>query len=185
MSTDPSFETLPASVLETHKTNRSDLEGLAERESQREPAIPSHYALSLADLRSGQPAPIPAPIPTTPPPVPPSLPLEIELMGDLEDVGTVMGLCERASEVLSSLAAQHDDPAIEALARRFGSVKIVERGELALNYARRRRSEGASWNQIADELNERAQTQPVYAPLRSSHWKSRALTSLIHARANR
>ena len=183
MSTDPSFETLPASILTAHNANRADLEGLAERESQREPVIPSHYATSLAELRA-QPAPIPAPIPTTPPPVPPTS-LEVESMGDLENIGSVRGLCERAATLLSSLAAQHDDPALEALARRFGAVEIVERGELALNYARRRRTEGASWNMIADELNERAKTQPVYAPLRSSQWKARALTSLIHARANR
>lgn len=190
MSTDPSFETLPASILSAHSTNRSELEGLAERENQREPAIPAHYATSLADLRRAQsartiaPAPVPPPLPSVPPPVPPA-PLEVELMGDIEDVGSVLRLCERASSLLAEIAEAHDNPALMALAGRFGAVEIVERGELALNYARRRRGEGASWQGITDELNELSQSNPVYAPLRSSEWKSRALTSLIHARANR
>ena len=54
MSTDPSFESLPSSILSTHQTNKSNLDQLAQREAQREPVIPQHYALSLADLRAQQ-----------------------------------------------------------------------------------------------------------------------------------
>ena len=47
MSTDPSFEGLPAEVITAHTEGLSQL---AERENQREPSIPTHYATSLSLL---------------------------------------------------------------------------------------------------------------------------------------
>ena len=177
MSTDPSFEGLPAEVITAHTEGLSQL---AERENQREPSIPTHYATSLSELRGLQRQP------TAPQPVAPSVnipPLNIELIGDLEEVTTVTELCERAGAILSSIAEQLNHVQLESVARRLQSVHVHAQGELSVKYAKEHRQLGRSWNAIAEDLNELMKTRPVYKPLRSSAWNGRSLKSLVHLRS--
>ena len=176
MSNDPSFEGLPSSVVSTHTQN---LEQLAQRENLREPAIPvipTHYATSLSELRGLQKAP-------SVPSVPSVQPITVELDGDLEDITTVTELCERAGALLSTIAEQTNSAQLESLARRLQSVQIRAYGELSILYAQRERDKGASWNAIAEGLNELMLTKSVYKPLRSSSWNSRSIKSLVYLRS--
>lgn len=190
MTIDPSFEGLPADVLETHKRG---LEQLAERENMRT-EIPAHYATSLSELRSQQQQQVVQPVnksvlPVQPvQPVQPAQPVNVELRGDIEDVTTVTALCVRASELLNEIASRvggTDAMLLASLAGRFGAVEIHPVGELSIIYAKQKRAEGATWQSIADELNELLIEKPVYKPLRSARWSSRALKALVHARSNR
>lgn len=190
MSNDPSFETLPSHVLQSHTDG---LEQLAKRENLRDsaPVIPAHYATSLSELRQAQqrthqPAPV---IPPAPVPAPvQSEPVNVELRGDIEEATTVTELCKRASEVLNEISSRvggTDAMLLASLAGRFSAIEIQPVGELSMIYAKKRRSEGATWQLIADELNELLIEKPVYKPLRSAKWGARALKALVHARANR
>ena len=178
MSTDPSFEGLPAEVITAHTEGLSQL---AERENQREPTIPTHYATSLSELRGLQRQPTSAPQPVAPSVNVP--PLNIELIGDLEEVTTVTELCERAGAILSSIAEQLNHVQLESVARRLQSVHVHAQGELSVKYAKEHRQLGRSWNAIAEDLNELMKTRPVYKPLRSSAWNGRSLKSLVHLRS--
>lgn len=189
MSTDPSFESLPSSVLSVHQTNKSNLDQLAQRESQREPVIPQHYALSLADLRAQQASAVPQP---TQQPIPHSAQqpaedsLDIELGGDVLNVTTITELCEQASSVLARIAQKVqgvEGAQLEALSRKLSFVKVHPQGELAVIYAKKQRAQGRSWQSIAESLNEMMLEKSVYKPLRSSSWNGRSLKSLVHLRA--
>jgi len=183
MSTDPSFESLPSSVLSAHQTNKSNLDQLAQREAQREPVIPQHYALSLADLRAQQSAPQPIQQ-TVPEKAEDSL--DIELGGDVLNVTTITELCEQASSVLARIAEKVqgvEGAQLEALSRKLSFVKVHPQGELAVIYAKKQRAQGRSWQSIAESLNEMMLEKSVYKPLRSSSWNGRSLKSLVHLRA--
>lgn len=199
MSTDPSFESLPSSVLSVHQTNKSNLDQLAQREAQREPVIPQHYALSLADLRAQQasavshsaqqsaPQPIQQAVPEKA--VQQAVPedsLDIELGGDVLNVTTITELCEQASSVLARIAEKVqgvEGAQLEVLSRKLSFVKVHPQGELAVIYAKKQRAQGRSWQSIAESLNEMMLEKSVYKPLRSSSWNGRSLKSLVHLRA--
>lgn len=189
MSTDPSFESLPSSVLSVHQTNKSNLDQLAQREAQREPVIPQHYALSLADLRAQQSAPQPIQQAVPEKAVQQAVPkdsLDIELGGDVLNVTTITELCEQASSVLARIAEKVqgvEGAQLEALSRKLSFVKVHPQGELAVIYAKKQRAQGRSWQSIAESLNEMMLEKSVYKPLRSSSWNGRSLKSLVHLRA--
>ena len=194
MSTDPSFESLPSSVLSVHQTNKSNLDQLAQRESQREPVIPQHYALSLADLRAQQASavshsaqqPIQQAVPEKAVPKKAEDSLDIELGGDVLNVTTITELCEQASSVLARIAEKVqgvEGAQLEALSRKLSFVKVHPQGELAVIYAKKQRAQGRSWQSIAESLNEMMLEKSVYKPLRSSSWNGRSLKSLVHLRA--
>jgi hypothetical protein len=192
MSTDPSFESLPSSVLSMHQTNKSNLDQLAQRESQREPVIPQHYALSLADLRAQQAVSHSAQQAVPEKAVKKAVPekaegsLDIELGGDVLNVTTITELCEQASSVLARIAEKVqgvEGAQLEALSRKLSFVKVHPQGELAVIYAKKQRAQGRSWQSIAESLNEMMLEKSVYKPLRSSSWNGRSLKSLVHLRA--
>ena len=188
MSIDPSFESLPSSVIQAHQTNKSDLDQLAQRETQREPVIPQHYALSLSELRAQQAN---AEKPTTQqqtikPVLQKSAPLNVELDGDILEVTTVTELCEQASKLLVSFASKvggNEGAQLEVLGRKLALIKIHPQGELSVIYAKAQRAEGRSWQSIAESLNEMMIEKSVYKPLRSASWNGRSLKSLVHLRA--
>jgi len=193
MSTDPSFESLPSSVLSVHQTNKSNLDQLAQRESQREPVIPQHYALSLADLRAQQAsATSHSAQQATSQPIQKAVPekaedsLDIELGGDVLNVTTITELCEQASSILARIAEKVqgvEGAQLEALSRKLSFIKVHPQGELAVIYAKKQRAQGRSWQSIAESLNEMMLEKSVYKPLRSSSWNGRSLKSLVHLRA--
>lgn len=195
MSTDPSFESLPSSVLSVHQTNKSNLDQLAQREAQREPVIPQYYALSLADLRaqqasavshSAQQAVSEKAVSEKAVPEKAEDSLDIELGGDVLNVTTITELCEQASSVLARIAEKVqgvEGAQLEALSRKLSFVKVHPQGELAVIYAKKQRAQGRSWQSIAESLNEMMLEKSVYKPLRSSSWNGRSLKSLVHLRA--
>jgi len=188
MTTDPSFEGLPTSVIQAHQTNKSDLDQLAQRETQREPVIPQHYALSLSELRAQQASAQQVAIKPTlqQPTLQKSAPLDVELDGDILEVTTVTELCEQASKLLVSFASKvggNEGAQLEVLGRKLALVKVHPQGELSVIYAKAQRAEGRSWQSIAESLNEMMLEKSVYKPLRSASWNGRSLKSLVHLRA--
>jgi len=174
---------------------KTGLEGLAEREAQVEPIphvpqIPSHYALSLADLRGqvtpsqvtpsqvSQPQVTPSQV--TPSQVTPSQSSEVEIrVSPWDDVATFAELVpriQRALERVASSGETTDHQAVLALSRRLGAIKL---GDPVERFAKSRRSAGDSWRDIADALNDRAESDPRYAPLRASEWTSANLRNLL------
>jgi len=168
---------------------KTGLEGLAEREAQVEPIpdvpqIPSHYALSLADLRgSSTPQATPSQV-TQPqvsqPQVTPFQSSEVEIrVSPWDDVATFAELVpriQRALERVASSGETTDHQAVLALSRRLGAIKL---GDPVERFAKSRRSAGDSWRDIADALNDRAESDPRYAPLRASEWTSANLRNLL------
>jgi len=168
---------------------KTGLEGLAEREAQVEPIphvpqIPSHYALSLADLRgSSTPQATPPQVSqpqATPSQVTPSQSSEVEIrVSPWDDVATFAELVpriQRALERVASSGETTDHQAVLALSRRLGAIKL---GDPVERFAKSRRSAGDSWRDIADALNDRAESDPRYAPLRASEWTSANLRNLL------
>ena len=166
---------------------KTGLEGLAEREAQVEPIphvpqIPSHYALSLADLRgSSTPQATPPQVSqpqATPSQVTPSQSSEVEIrVSPWDDVATFAELVpriQRALERVASSGETTDHQAVLALSRRLGAIKL---GDPVERFAKSRRSAGDSWRDIADALNDRAESDPRYAPLRANEWTCLLYTS--------
>ena len=168
---------------------KTGLEGLAEREAQVEPIpdvpqIPSHYALSLADLRGSSTPQVSQPQVSQPqvsqPQVTPSQSSEVEIrVSPWDDVATFAELVpriQRALERVASSGESTDHQAVLALSRRLGAIKL---GDPVERFAKSRRSAGDSWRDIADALNDRAESDPRYAPLRASEWTSANLRNLL------
>ena len=167
---DPDDQILPPEV---RSRELEGLEGLARRESA---AIPSHYALSLADLRAGQPqrvAPVePAPVesvaPVEPAPVEPAPVEPLTLVdGEWSDVASLFDLLPRISATLRRVADGGDRAALESLALRVDS---IERGDPVLALIRLRRRSRVAYAAIAAELNERAKAEPRYATPSGVAW---------------
>ena len=172
MSTMTDFE-IPPSVR--------GLERLAEREINAPPPIPSHYALSLSEFRSAMRAepPAPTPAPTTEPPAQPAQPepvvYETAEHATLEEY--LAGVVRVARELIAQDSPIHRS-ALESLIRRVESVTLEPsrsrgRGVVSAEveaYIVQRRAEHARYRMIADELNERAQTDPSYAPPVAERW---------------
>ena len=162
---DPDDHILPPEV---RSRELEGLEGLARRESA---AIPSHYALSLADLRAGQPqrvAPVePAPVESVAPVEPaPVEPLTL-VDGEWSDVASLFDLLPRISATLRRVADGGDRAALESLALRVDS---IERGDPVLALIRLRRRSRVAYAAIAAELNERAKAEPRYATPSGVAW---------------
>ena len=158
---------------------KTGLEGLAEREAQVEPIpdvpqIPSHYALSLADLRGSSTPQV------TPSQVSQPQSSEVEIrVSPWDDVATFAELVpriQRALERVASSGESTDHQAVLALSRRLGAIKL---GDPVERFAKSRRSAGDSWRDIADALNDRAESDPRYAPLRANEWTSANLRNLL------
>ena len=159
---DPDDQILPPEV---RSRELEGLEGLARRESA---AIPSHYALSLADLRAGQPqrvapAPVESVAPVEPAPVEPLTLVD----GEWSDVASLFELLPRISATLRRVADGGDRAALEALALRVDS---IERGDPVLALIRLRRRSRVAYAAIAAELNERAKAEPRYATPSGVAW---------------
>jgi len=180
---DPDDLTLPPTVR-SRDEGLDGLEGLARRESA---PIPSHYALSLADLRAAQPAPPqvqPAPVAPVEPvapalapapaPVAPVEPLTL-VDGEWSDVASLFDLLPRISATLRRVAEGGDRAALESLALRVDS---IERGDPVLALIRERRRGRVAYAQIAAELNERADAEPRYATPSGVAWTSARLRGL-------
>lgn len=155
---DPELSQLPPMTTPT-----SDLKGLAQRES----AIPSHYAMSLSDLRAQRTAPT---APTTQPSQPrqPSQPqraplIEPHEIAELTEQGAlifqqVAKLVRRVAESGDSV----DHSALEGLALRLETLqpksaptRAEQRNKRAkaLELARSLRAEGKMWEEVASTLN--------------------------------
>ena len=169
---DPDDQILPPEV---RSRELEGLEGLARRESA---AIPSHYALSLADLRAGQPqrvapAPVePAPVesvaPVEPAPVEPAPVEPLTLVdGEWSDVASLFALLPRISATPRRAADGGDLAALESLALRVDS---IERGDPVPPLIRLRRRSRVAYAAIAAELNERAKAEPRYATPSGVAW---------------
>lgn len=153
------------------------LENLAQREASTPPPIPSHYALSLSEFRSAIPAPEPAPVqPAQPEPVV----YESAEHATLEEY--LAGVVRVARELIAQDTPIHRS-ALESLIRRVESVTLTPpslvstpsrgRGVVSAEveaYIIERRAEHARYRMIADELNERAETDPSYAPPVARKW---------------
>ena len=168
------------------------LESLAQREASTPPPIPSHYALSLSEFRSAIPAPAPvqpAPEPVTEPPARPDpepVVYESAEHATLEEY--LAGVVRVARELIAQDSPIHRS-ALESLIRRVESVTLTPpslisaialrptpsrgRGVVSAEveaYIIERRAEHARYRMIADELNERAETDPSYAPPVARKW---------------
>jgi hypothetical protein len=154
----PEDYTLPPSVSPTRAEELRGLEGLAQREAQ----IPSHFALSLNELRAqaqAQPAQSVTANKVTasadPEPHQPTCEPLVYPVDTWVDVATFDALIPRIAEQLERIA-ESDSPvhrsALLGLARRLSAIEI---GDPALRLARQRRLEGVRWRAIAEELNER------------------------------
>ena len=160
------------------------LENLAQREASTPPPIPSHYALSLSEFRSAIPAPAPVtvqPEPVTEPPAQPE-PVVYESAEHATLEEYLAGVVRVARELIAQDTPIHRS-ALESLIRRVESVTLTPpslvstpsrgRGVVSAEveaYIIERRAEHARYRMIADELNERAETDPSYAPPVARKW---------------
>jgi len=105
---------------------------------------------------------------------------EVEIrVSPWDDVATFAELVpriQRALERVASSGETTDHQAVLALSRRLGAIKL---GDPVERFAKSRRSAGDSWRDIADALNDRAESDPRYAPLRASEWTSANLRNLL------
>lgn len=173
------------------------LESLAQREASTPPPIPSHYALSLSEFRRAIPAPAPvtvqpAPAPVTVHPEPPAQPDPEPVVYESAEHATLeeylAGVVRVARELIEQDSPIHRS-ALESLIRRVESVTLTPpslisaialrptpsrgRGVVSAEveaYIIERRAEHARYRMIADELNERAETDPSYAPPVARKW---------------
>ena len=142
----------PPGIDERRAEELKGLEGLASREAQ----IPSHFALSLSELRAQAQAKPPEPVTAhTATVIADSAPDRSTcepLVYPVEtwaDVSTFEALIPRIAEQLERIA-ESDSPihrsALLGLARRLSAVEV---GDPALRLARQRRLEGMRWRAIA------------------------------------
>ena len=169
----------------------------------REASIPSHFAVSLSELRAqakpaqAKPAQaqsesvqvVQAPSVTAEPQATPT-PSESEpLVYPVEtwaDVPTFEALIPRIAEQLERIA-ESDAPihrsALLGLARRLSAVEV---GDPALRLARQRRLEGVRWRAIAEELNERIERgESRFTRPNGQTWSENNLRSLDTQRRRR
>lgn len=182
---DPELSQLPPMTTPT-----SDLKGLAQRES----AIPSHYAMSLSELRAQRTAPPAPPAPTAPtaPTAQPSQPsqpsqpkrapiIESVELEDLTEQG--VALFRRVAELVRRIAESGDSmdhSALEGLALRLETLQPkrsaptravqTSRRQRAFEVARELRNEGKTWEQVASALNARG-----YRGKRGQKWQGQAI----------
>ena len=185
---DPELSQLPPMT-----TPASDLKGLAARES----AIPSHYALSLSDLRAQRTAPT-APTASTAPtattaPTAPTAPtaqtappqrapiIESVELEELTEQG--VALFRRVAELVRRIAERGDSmdhSALESLALRLETLQPKRstptraeqrnRRQRAFDVARELRDEGKTWEQVASALNARG-----YRGKRGQKWQGASI----------
>lgn len=183
----PEDHMLPPSVSPTRAEELRGLEGLASREAQI--PIPSHFALSLNELRAqAQPTATAHPLPTPPDPEPEESPREplVFAVETWADVPTFEALIPRIAEQLERIA-ESDSPIARStllgLARRLSSIEV---GDPALRLARQRRAEGMRWRAIAEELNARIEAGEVrFTRPNGKTWNENNLRSLDTQRRRR
>lgn len=167
---DPELSQLPPMTTPT-----SDLKGLAARES----TIPSHYALSLSELRAQRTATTATTAPTAHPqraPIIESVELE-----ELTEQG--VSLFRRVAELVRRIAESGDSmdhSALESLALRLETLQPKRsaptraeqrnRRQRAFDVARELREEGKTWEQVASALNARG-----YRGKRGQKWQGQAI----------
>ena len=189
----------PPGIDERRAEELKGLEGLASREA----LIPSHFALSLSELRAQAQAPQPqaqAPQPQAEPAITAHTATVITdsapdrstcepLVYPVEtwaDVPTFEALIPRIAEQLERIA-ESDAPvhrsALLGLARRLGAIEV---GDPALRLARQRRLEGVRWRAIAEELNERIEKgESRFTRPNGKTWNENNLRSLDTQRRRR
>jgi len=186
----------PPHLTPTRAEELRGLEGLAQREAQ----IPSHFALSLNELRAqAKPAePSVQGVHAQAKPAEPSVqgvhaattnadpePL-VYPVETWVDVPTLEALIPRIAEQLERIA-ESDSPihrsALLGLARRLSAVEV---GDPALRLARQRRLEGMRWRAIAEELNERIEKgESRFTRPNGKLWSENNLRSLDTQRRRR
>ena len=186
----------PPHLTPTRAEELRGLEGLASREAQ----IPSHFALSLSELRAqAKPAePSVQGVHAQAKPAEPSVqgvhaattnadpePL-VYPVETWVDVPTLEALIPRIAEQLERIA-ESDSPihrsALLGLARRLSAVEV---GDPALRLARQRRLEGMRWRAIAEELNERIEKgESRFTRPNGKLWSENNLRSLDTQRRRR
>ena len=194
----------PPHLTPTRAEELRGLEGLAQREAQ----IPSHFALSLNELRAQAKPAEPSvqgvhtqaepsvqgvhaqakpsvqgvhAATTNADPEPLVYPVETWV-----DVPTLEALIPRIAEQLERIA-ESDSPihrsALLGLARRLSAVEV---GDPALRLARQRRLEGMRWRAIAEELNERIEKgESRFTRPNGKLWSENNLRSLDTQRRRR
>jgi hypothetical protein len=188
---DPELSQLPPMT-----TPASDLKGLAARES----AIPSHYALSLSDIKAqrtaqtattAQTAPTATTAPTaqtatTAPTAPTASPQRAPIIESVElEELTEQGvtLFRRVAELVRRIAERGDSmdhSALESLALRLETLQPKRstptraeqrsRRQRAFDVARELRDEGKTWAQVASALNARG-----YRGKRGQKWQGASI----------
>ena len=170
---DPELSQLPPMT-----TPASDLKGLAARES----VIPSHYALSLSELRAQRTAPT-APTATTAQTAPPQRAPIIESVELEELTEQGVSLFRRVAELVRRIAERGDSmdhSALESLALRLETLQPKRstptraeqrnRRQRAFDVARELRDEGKTWEQVASALNARG-----YRGKRGQKWQGASI----------
>lgn len=161
----------------------------------REAPIPSHFAMSLSELRAQakpsepQAQPVTAHTATVIADSAPDRSTCEPLVYPVEtwaDVGTFEALIPRIAEQLERIA-ESDAPihrsALLGLARRLGAIEV---GDPALRLARQRRLEGKRWRAIAEELNERIEKgESRFTRPNGKLWNENNLRSLDTQRRRR
>jgi hypothetical protein len=166
----------------------------------REASIPSHFAVSLSELRAqtqAQPSkpsepqaePVTAHTATVIADSAPDRSTCEPLVYPVEtwaDVPTFEALIPRIAEQLERIA-ESDSPihrsALLGLARRLSSIEV---GDPALRLARQRRLEGKRWRAIAEELNERIEKgETRFTRPNGKLWNENNLRSLDTQRRRR
>lgn len=151
------------------------LSGLASREAQG--AIPSHYALSLSDLKQ----------PTTPEPTKNHVErVERVRVAPSDDVETFKELIPRITATLRRIASRGesaDHAQLEALAGRLSNLDFVE-DEILKKVAELRR-QADSWRTIANKLTELAKNDARFKPARADSWSAYAVQCYAGARSPR
>ena len=161
----------------------------------REAPIPSHFAMSLSELRAQakpsepQAQPVTAHTATVIADSAPDRSTCEPLVYPVEtwaDVGTFEALIPRIAEQLERIA-ESDSPihrsALLGLARRLGAIEV---GDPALRLARQRRLEGVRWRAIAEELNERIEKgETRFTRPNGKLWNENNLRSLDTQRRRR
>jgi hypothetical protein len=179
---DPELSQLPPMT-----TPASDLKGLAARES----AIPSHYALSLSDIKAQRTAPTAPTAPTaqtattapTAPTAPPQRAPIIESVELEELTEQGVALFRRVAELVRRIAERGDSmdhSALESLALRLETLQPKRsaptraeqrnRRQRAFDVARELRDEGKTWEQVASALNARG-----YRGKRGQKWQGASI----------
>ena len=176
----------------------------------REASIPSHFAVSLSELRAQAKPSSPQAKPSSPqakpsePQAQPSVTAHTAtVIADPEpdrstyeplvypvetwaDVPTFEALIPRIAEQLERIA-ESDSPvhrsALIGLARRLSAIEV---GDPALRLARQRRLEGMRWRAIAEELNERIEKgETRFTRPNGKLWNENNLRSLDTQRRRR